>query len=77
MARLPRVSGKEMCKLLEKIGFKRVHQVGSHIRYVHGDGRRTVVAVHGNEELGIGVFKEILNQAGLSRRDYEKLRKKL
>ena len=77
MPRLPMISGKGMCKLLEKIGFSKIHQVGSHIRFIHVNGRKTVVPVHGAEELGVGVLKEILKQAGLSRRDYEILRKKL
>jgi len=49
-----------MCRILEKLGFEKVHQVGSHARYVHTDGRKTVVPLHGNEELSIGLLKEIL-----------------
>lgn len=75
--RLIPISGREMCKLLEKLGFQKIHQVGSHIRYIHPDGRKTVVAVHANEDLGIGVLKEILNQAKISREEYEKLRRKV
>ena len=77
MTRLLPVSGKEMCKILEKLGFKKIHQVGSHVRYVHSDGRRTVVSVHGNEALSIGLIKEIMRQVELSREDYEKLRNKI
>ncbi|HLC93266.1 MAG TPA: type II toxin-antitoxin system HicA family toxin [archaeon] len=75
MPRLIPISGKEMCRLLEKIGFLRVHQVGSHVRYIHPDGRKTVVPVHGNEDIGIGILLEILKQAEISRKDYEKLRR--
>jgi len=60
MTRLLLVSGRKMCKILEKLGFEKVHQVGSHARYIHPDGRRTVVPLHGNEELSIGILKEIL-----------------
>lgn len=35
MSRLLPVSGREMCKILEMIGFQKIHQVGSHVRYVH------------------------------------------
>ncbi|HZX34580.1 MAG TPA: type II toxin-antitoxin system HicA family toxin [archaeon] len=75
MPRLTPISGREMCKLLEKIGFSRVHQVGSHVRYIHPDGRRTVVPIHGNEDIGIGILKEILKQAEISRKNFEKLRR--
>ena len=75
--RLVPVSGKKMCKILEKLGFQKVHQVGSHIRYVHPDGRRTVVPVHGNEKLGEGLLNEILKQIKLPRKEYEKLRQEV
>ncbi len=77
MTRLLPVSGRKMCKILEKLGFDKVHQVGSHARYIHPDGRRTVVPLHGNEELSIGILKEILNQVKLSREKYETLRQKV
>ena len=77
MSKFLPVSGKEMCKILEMIGFQKVHQVGSHVRYAHPDGRKTVVPVHGNEELGTGLIKEILKQSRISRETYEELRKKI
>ena len=52
MTKLPKVSGKELCKILEKLGFEKIYAKGSHIRFKHLDGRRTVVPVHGNEDLG-------------------------
>jgi predicted RNA binding protein YcfA (HicA-like mRNA interferase family) len=66
-----------MCKILEIIGFQKVHQVGSHARYAHPNGRKTVVPVHGNEELGIGLIMEILKQSRISRELYEESRKKI
>lgn len=77
MVKLVLISGKELCKLLEKLGFERIHQKGSHARYRHPDGRITVVPVHGNEDLGKGLLREILNQIKISREDYEKLRRKV
>jgi len=73
MAKLPKISGKEMCKVLEKLGFEKVFGKGSHVRFVHEDGRRTVVPVHGNEDIGPGLLLEILKQVGLTREDFEKL----
>ena len=77
MSRLLPVSGREMCKILEMIGFQKVHQVGSHARYAHPDGRKTVVPVHGNEELSTGLIKEILKQSRISRDEYEELMEKV
>jgi predicted RNA binding protein YcfA (HicA-like mRNA interferase family) len=77
MTRLLPISGRKMCKILERLGFEKVHQVGSHARYIHPDGRKTVVPIHGNEELSIGLVKDILNQIKLSRQEYEKLRQEV
>lgn len=77
MARLVTLSGKKFCKLLEKLGFEKIHHKGSHARYKHADGRITVVPIHGNEELGKGLTIEILKQIKLSREEYDELRKKV
>jgi predicted RNA binding protein YcfA (HicA-like mRNA interferase family) len=74
MNRLLPVTGRKMCRILEKLGFEKVHQVGSHARYIHTDGRKTVVPFHGNEELSIGLIKEILKQVKITREIYEKMR---
>ncbi|HLD73023.1 MAG TPA: type II toxin-antitoxin system HicA family toxin [Candidatus Nanoarchaeia archaeon] len=66
-----------MCKLVEKLGFQKVHQVGSHVRYFHPDGKKTVVPVHGNEDLGKGLLLEILKQIKLPKEEYERLRRKV
>ncbi|MFA4960095.1 MAG: type II toxin-antitoxin system HicA family toxin [Candidatus Pacearchaeota archaeon] len=73
MTKLKKVSGKEMCKVLEKIGFEKIYGKGSHIRFKHPDGRRTVVPVHNNEDLGKGLLLEILKQINLSKEEFEKL----
>lgn len=52
MVKLVPISGKEFCKILEKLGFGKIYGKGSHVRFKHPDGRRTVVPVHGNEDLG-------------------------
>ncbi|MBS3076285.1 type II toxin-antitoxin system HicA family toxin [Candidatus Pacearchaeota archaeon] len=73
MSKLARISGKDMCKILEKLGFEKVYGKGSHVRFKHPDGRRTVVPIHANEKLGIGLIGEILNQIKITREEYEKL----
>jgi len=73
MAKLPKISGKELCKVLEKLGFEKVYGKGSHIRFKHLDGRRTIVPVHGNEDLGPGLLTAILKQIKLSRKELEDL----
>ena len=77
MVKLVPISGRKLCKIVEKLGFEKIHQVGSHTRYIHPDGRKIVVPVHGDEELGKGLLIEILKQIKLSREEYDKLRRKV
>ena len=77
MVKLVTVSGKELCKILEKLGFEKIYGKGSHVRFKHPDGRRTVVPVHANEDLGKGLLREILKQVNLSKEEYEELRRKV
>lgn len=70
MAKLPLVSGKDLCKILEKIGFEKIYGKGSHVRFKHIDGRRTIVPVHGNEKLGKGLLLEILKQIKINKEEF-------
>lgn len=70
MPKLPSISGKELCKILEKLGFEKIYGKGSHVRFKHPDGRRTIVPVHANEDLGKGLLGEILKQIKLSREKF-------
>ncbi|MBU2576269.1 MAG: type II toxin-antitoxin system HicA family toxin [Nanoarchaeota archaeon] len=75
MTKLITISGKKFCGILEKLGFIKIYGKGSHVRFKHPDGRLTVVPVHGNENLGRGLLREILRQINVSKEDYEKLRR--
>lgn len=77
MPKLVPISGKRLCKVLEKKGFEKTHGKGSHFRFKHPDGRRTVVPVHGNEDIGKGLLKAILNQIKISVEEYDKLRQEV
>jgi predicted RNA binding protein YcfA (HicA-like mRNA interferase family) len=56
------ISGKELLKLLEKMGFVVVRINGSHHRMKHEDGRVTTVPVHGNDDLPKGLLNKILRE---------------
>ena len=73
MMKLQTISGKDLCKILEKIGFEKIYGKGSHIRFKHCDGRRTVIPVHGNEKLGKGLLIEILKQIKISKEEFIEL----
>jgi predicted RNA binding protein YcfA (HicA-like mRNA interferase family) len=61
MPKLPVLSGKELIKALEKDGFHRVRQKGSHVSLQKGE-YKTVVPLH--DELAKGTLLGILKQCG-------------
>lgn len=65
MAKLPRVTGKEMVRFLERQGFALVRVRGSHY-FFDRDGVHTTVPVHGNEPLRVGTLRSILRDIDLS-----------
>lgn len=67
----------KIIKLLEKIGFKKIRQKGSHIFMEHPDGRTTIVSFHKGEELGRGMIRKIMKDAEISRGEFFRLIKKL
>jgi predicted RNA binding protein YcfA (HicA-like mRNA interferase family) len=68
------ITGKELVKLLEKIGFVVVRINGSHHRMRHDDGRVTTVPVHKNEDLPKGLLRKIVREdLQMTIEDLEKL----
>jgi len=66
MTRLPRLKGKELVRLLEKLGFEVLRTRGSHFFLRHADGRVTTVPVHAGETIGPGLLRSILRDVELS-----------
>ncbi len=67
MSRLPAVTGAELVRALEQIGFAIARQRGSHVFLKHPDGRATTVPVHRGETLGPGILLSIARDIGLTR----------
>ena len=72
MTRLPRVSGKEVVRALERAGFEVQRVRGSHNFLKHPDGRVTSVPVHSRETVGPGLLRSILRDVEM---DIEVFRK--
>jgi len=66
LTRLPVLSGKQLCKILEKMGYVVDHQTGSHLilRNQSPPYRRLTVPNH--KEIAKGTLRAILRQAGLT-----------
>jgi predicted RNA binding protein YcfA (HicA-like mRNA interferase family) len=67
MPKLPRVSGAEAIRALEKLGFVQVRRRGSHIvlKRISADGVNGCV-IPAHPELATGTLRGILKQAGVS-----------
>ena len=71
MAKLPKLTGKELAKIAEKLGFLYGHTTGSHMIYKHPDGRRTTIPHHSGEELGPGLLNKIIKKDfGITRDEF-------
>lgn len=77
MSNLPTLKAKKLIKFLEKLGFILIRQKGSHCFYRHPDGRSTVIPMHPGEDIGRGLFLDILKDIKLSPKDFLKLWKKI
>ena len=73
MSKLPVISGRHLCKVLEKIGYYKDHQTGSHIilRNEKPPYRRLTVPNH--KEIAKGTLRAIIKQAGLTLKEFKEL----
>jgi predicted RNA binding protein YcfA (HicA-like mRNA interferase family) len=65
--KLPVVSGEDLIRALEKFGYVRVRQKGSHVRLYHAtDSQRIAVTVPLHTEVAFGTLKRILRDTRVS-----------
>ena len=69
--KLPRLSGREVIKILSKAGYKVARQKGSHVILVKltEKGKKGVV-VPNHKEIDKGTLLEIIRQAGFTREQF-------
>jgi len=63
--RLPVVTGRQVVRALERLGFVALRQRGSHLVLGKGD-RRVVVPLHTGDDLKPGTLGTILKNAGIT-----------
>jgi len=71
--RAPRVTAQEIIEALEKNGFSKVRQSGSHQIFRNVEGQRVTVLYHAGQILHSKLFKSILNDAGWTIERFEQL----
>lgn len=71
MPKLPRVSGAEAIRALERLGFCQVRQRGSHVVLKRvGPSQVTGCVVPLHVQLAIGTLRGILKQAGVTPEEF-------
>ena len=71
MTRLSVISGDDFAKVMCKIGYIWDHTEGSHMILLHSSGHRLSVPRH--KELGRGLLRSLIRDAGLSREEFLRL----
>ena len=73
MPKLPVIKAKKLLKIVQKAGFFKFHQAGSHIQMKHRDGRRITIPFHPSQEIRRGTLKGIIDDMNLSVEEFKKL----
>ena len=73
MARLPRLTARQLISALQRAEFEVVRVKGSHHFLRHPDGRVTVVPAHAGETLGPGLMGKILADCEMTPEDLHAL----
>ncbi|HUN82290.1 MAG TPA: type II toxin-antitoxin system HicA family toxin [Phycisphaerae bacterium] len=71
-SRLPVISGRDLVRVLSKLGFQLDRQRGSHMMLFRPDPPMTI-SVPDHKELDRGTLRAILRQAGISPDDLQRL----
>jgi len=72
MSRLPRISGRDCVKALDKVGFYLKRQHGSHL-ILRRDNPFAQLVVPNHKELDRGTLRSIIRQAGLGVDEFVRL----
>ena len=70
MVELKRVSGKDAIRALERLGFLRIRQRGSHVVLKKMPEGKVGCVVPLHREIAVGTLRGILKQAGVSIEDF-------
>lgn len=75
MGRLRPAAYREIRQKLRAAGFEEVSQRGSHAKFARTtvEGVRVVIVPHHSADIPLGTLRSILNQAGLTPDEFERL----
>lgn len=67
------MSGKDLCKVLSKIGYETDHQTGSHIILRNRGLTHRRLTVPDHKEIAKGTLRKIIKESGLSLEEFKGL----
>ena len=76
MSKLPVIKAKDLIRVLNKLGFFKYHQVGSHAQFKNTGGLRITVPVHSGKDLKRKILKGIIGDLEITTEEFINLLKK-
>jgi predicted RNA binding protein YcfA (HicA-like mRNA interferase family) len=70
---LPAAKASAFERAARQLGFVQTRQRGSHSRWKHPDGRALTIPVHPSQDIGSGLYFDLLKQLGVSEREFKEL----
>jgi predicted RNA binding protein YcfA (HicA-like mRNA interferase family) len=70
MPKPPVLKPREICRILESLGFVLARQRGSHMQYRHADGRGTTVPNHPGRDVSPVLLRQILKDIDTTMEDF-------
>ena len=70
MPRPPVLKPREVCRILDSLGFVLARQRGSHMQYRHPDGRCTTVPNHPGRDVSPVILRQIIKDIRSTLEDF-------
>ncbi len=67
------MSGGELVKFLESLGYRVTRTRGSHVRLVSEGGQATTIPIHAHRQLPKGLLHTIIHELKMTRTDFFKM----
>lgn len=76
MPKLPIIKAKELIRVLNKLGFFKHHQVGSHAQYKNLSEKRITIPIHHGKDINKKTLRGIINDIDITVEKFIEILKK-
>lgn len=75
MSDLPLLTGKQVGKIISKLGYEYVKHTGSHMTFINKNNhQKIIIPDHGSEKIGFGLLNKIIKKdLGITREEFLEL----